>query len=183
MFCTKPSTTPQSPNFSEFDNNIKFYWSTSVYGDVSENIPEDAPKPRGKQVTLVHYFDANLMHDVLSGKAVTGCVHFANKTPIMWYSKKQATSETATYGSEFIAGRTCIEQIVDLRNTFRYLGVPINEISYVFGDNQSMIDIATFPYARLQKRHNILSFHFVRSMIAAGSVSYTHLTLPTIYSV
>ena len=85
------------------------------------------------------------MHDVLSGKAVTGCVHFANKTPIMWYSKKQATSETATYGSEFIAGRTCIEQIVDLRNTLRYLGVPINETCYVFGDNQSMIHSATFP--------------------------------------
>ena len=113
-------------------------------------------------MTLVHYFDANLMHDVLSGKAVTGCVHFANKTPIMWYSKKQATSETATYGSEFIAGRTRIEQIVDLRNTIRYLGVPINEISCVFGDNQSMIDSATFPYARLQKRHNILSFLFVK---------------------
>tara|TARA_B110000008_G_scaffold176311_1_gene175861 strand:- start:127 stop:1134 length:1008 start_codon:yes stop_codon:yes gene_type:complete len=166
----------QEPDFSEFDNKIKFDWSTSVYGDVSENIPEDAPEPRGKQVTLVHYFDANLMHDVLSGKAVTGCVHFANKTPIMWYSKKQATSETATYGSEFIAGRTCIEQIVDLRNTFRYLGVPINEISYVFGDNQSMIDSATFPYARLQKRHNILSFHFVRSMIAAGFIAMHHLT-------
>ena len=75
-------------------------------------------------MALIHYFDANLMHDVLTGKVVTGCIHFINKTPIMWYSKKQATTETATYGAEFCAGRTCIEQIVDLRNTLRYLGVP-----------------------------------------------------------
>ncbi len=65
------------------------------------------------------------MHDVLSGKLVTGAFHMANLTPIMWYSKKQATSETATYGAEFLATRTCMEQIVDLHYSFRYLGVPV----------------------------------------------------------
>ena len=34
-----------------------------------------------------------------------------------WYIKKQATVETATYGSEYVAARTCVEQIVDLCNT------------------------------------------------------------------
>jgi hypothetical protein len=38
-----------------------------------------------------------------------------------WYSKKQATVETATFGSEFIAERTTIDQMVDLRTTLRYL--------------------------------------------------------------
>ena len=71
-------------------------------------MPTDAPEALGKEVTLIHYFDANLMHDVLTGNAVTGCTHFINKTPIIWYSKKQATTETATYGAEFCAGRTCI---------------------------------------------------------------------------
>ena len=120
------------PEMSHFNNKLSFDWSKSIYGDHREDIPIDAPPPLGNRVTFTHYFDANLMHDLLSGKAVTGCVHLANKTPIMWHSKKQATSETATYGAEFIAGRTCIEQIIDLRNTFRYLGVPINEVSYVF---------------------------------------------------
>ena len=54
------------------------------------------------------------MHDVLSGKAVTGSMHFANQKPIMWYSKKQNTIETATYGVEFCSGRTCVEQVIDL---------------------------------------------------------------------
>ena len=31
----------------------------------------------------------------------------------------------ATYGSEFIAANTATEQIVNLRHTLRYLGVPI----------------------------------------------------------
>ena len=93
----------------------------------------------------------------------------------MWYSKKQATSETATYGAEFVSGRTCIEQIIDLRTSLRYLGIPINDISYAFGDNDAMINSASFPHARLHKRHNILTFHFVRSMISREFIALNHL--------
>ena len=50
-----------------------------------------------------------LLHDVLTGRSVTACLHFVNATPIDWFSKKQATVETATYGAEFVAARTCVE--------------------------------------------------------------------------
>ena len=91
-------------------------WS-SVYGEVQELLPEDAPPPLGKQATLTHYVDANLFHDALSGRTVTGILYMMNATPIDWYSKRQATVETATYGSKFVAAKICVEQIIDLRNT------------------------------------------------------------------
>ena len=94
---------------------------------------------------------------------------------MMWYSKKQATSETATYGAEFLAVRTCMEQIIDLRNLFRYLGVPICEHSYVWGDNESQVTSSIFPYARLNKCHNILSYHFARNMVAQGFINLSHI--------
>ena len=94
----------QQPDLSMFDTHKNQDWTDSVYGNHTEELPLHAPESLGHQVTLIHYFDANLMHDVLSGKAVTGCIHFINKTPIMWHSKKQATTETATYGAEFCAG-------------------------------------------------------------------------------
>ena len=99
-------------------------------------MPEDAPEPLGKHVTLTHYVDANLFHDALTGRSVTGILHMLTATPIDWYSKKQATVETATYGFEFVAACVCAEQIVDLQNTLRYLGVPIREQSYMFGHNK-----------------------------------------------
>ena len=43
------------------------------------------------------------MHDILTGRSVTAMLYLVNKTPLDWYSKKQATVETATYGSEFVA--------------------------------------------------------------------------------
>ena len=69
---------------SAFDNFTKLDWCRDVYEEFEEEIPQDAPMPYGKKVTLIHYFDANLMHDVLSEKSVTGCVQFANKTPICY---------------------------------------------------------------------------------------------------
>ena len=44
--------------------------------------------------------DATLNHCLATGKSLTGCLHFVNKTPVDWYSKKLATIETATYGSD-----------------------------------------------------------------------------------
>jgi hypothetical protein len=84
-----------------------------------------------------------------------------NKTVVDWYSKKQATVETATYGAEFVAARTAMEQIIDLRIELRYLGVEIKGSTMMFGDNESVVNSSSIPHARLHKRHNALSFHRV----------------------
>jgi hypothetical protein len=43
----------------------EYHWSSSVYGDVKEVVPTDIPEPKGKYVTLSHYFDTNLYHDMV----------------------------------------------------------------------------------------------------------------------
>jgi len=98
-----------------------------------------------------------------------------NQFPIDWFSKKQNTVETATYGSEFVAARTATDQIVDLRNSLRYLGVPIRDKSHMFGDNESVVNSSMQPHARLHKRHTALSFHRVREAIAARYAAFHHL--------
>lgn len=165
----------EAPDYSSLTFPIDD-WDRSVYGPFSETpIPDDVPTPLGRPVILSHYVDANLYHDWVSGKSVTGVLHFLNKTPIDWHTKKQATVETATYGSEFIAARTCIEQIIALRHSLRYLGVPIDPWSHMFGDNQSVVDSSMRIDAKLHKRHVALSFHFVRSVIASGMVKFYHI--------
>ena len=95
-----------------------------------------------------------------------------NHTPIDSYSKRQATVETATYGSEFIASITATEQIIDLWHTLRCLGVPIKTKSYLFGDNRSVGSSSTLPHSSLGKRHNILAYHRVREAIASKIIAY-----------
>jgi hypothetical protein len=136
---------------------------------------KDAPPPLGNFVVLSHFGNANMMHDLTTGRSMTGILHLLNKTPIDWFSKKQATVENATYSSEMVAMRNCVEHIIDLRATLRYLGVPIREKSFMFGDNESVVKSATQVHVKLHKRHNMLSFHFVREAVAARHVHITHI--------
>ena len=71
--------------------------------------------------------------------------------------------------------RTAVEQIIEHRNTLRYLGVPLISRSYLFGDNQSVVNGASLPHAKLNKRHNFLSFHRVREAMACGYLSFYHV--------
>ena len=73
------------PDYSGLKNH-KYDWARSVYGDVKESKPHNAPKPLGKHVILTCYKDANLYHDLTSGKAVSAVLHFINQTPVDWYA-------------------------------------------------------------------------------------------------
>ena len=68
------------------------------------------------------FFDANLMHDVVTGRSASGILEFINQTPIDWFSKRQGQVETATYGSEFMVARQATERMIDLRYTLRSFG-------------------------------------------------------------
>ena len=162
------------PDYSDLPVH-QYDWTTSVYGDPQEDIPDDVPEPLGSYVRITHFVDANLFHDYLTGRSVTGILDLLNGTPVDWFSKKQATVEMATYGSEFIAARTCVDRSIDLRWLLRYLGVPIRREAYMFGDNRSVVDSSTIPHSKLHKRHNQLSYHRVREAIASGIVRFYHI--------
>ena len=72
--------------------DLEYDW-TRIYGNVLEEIPKDAPEPLGKSVTTSTFLDANLLHDLITGRSVTAVLHFFNLTPGDWYSKRQATVE------------------------------------------------------------------------------------------
>ena len=148
----------EEPDFSSLKDQ-EYDWARSVYSGACEQIPHDIPKPLGKHVQTTHYVDANLHHDLATGKAVTAALHFLNQTRIDAYTKRQSTVETATYGSEFVAARTAVDQIIDICTTLRYIGVPIRDKSYMFGDNRSVVTSSTIPNSTISKRHHLAAYH------------------------
>jgi hypothetical protein len=164
----------QEPDYSDLP--VKEYdWEYTCYGGATEEIPTDLPPPLGKEVVTTSFVDANLYHDLISGRSVTGILHLLNKTPVDWFSKLQSTVETATFGSEGAAGRTCTEQVMALRGDLRYLGVSVKGSSMVFGDNELVVNSASIPHYRIKKRHNALSFHRIREAIAAKIIRFHHV--------
>jgi hypothetical protein len=164
----------EEPDYSQYPDQ-HFDWAQTVYEGATEELPKDAPEPLGKSVVLTTYVDANLYHDMVSGRALTAVLHLINKMPFDWYTKRQATCETATFSAEFIAAKTAVEQIHDIRTTLRYLGVPIKGKTYMFGDNKAVVTNSTLPYSQLNKRHNALSYHKTREAVASGMLGFYHV--------
>jgi hypothetical protein len=64
---------------------------------------------------------------------------------------------------------------IAIRYELHMLGALIDGPMWMFGDNKSMIDSASEPAGRLQKRHLILSWHHLREKAAMGIVVYVHI--------
>jgi hypothetical protein len=153
----------------------EYDWMYTVYGNVEESLPTDAFTSLGKLFKLTHGVDANLFRDMVTGRSVTGILEFVNQTPFHWYSRKQANIETTTYGCEFATAHTCAESDINLRTLLRFFGVPIYEETFIFGENDLVVNSSMTPHAKLHKRHNALSFHRVREAISAKIIGFYHI--------
>ena len=165
----------EMPDVSDYEFPERDWHDTPFY-DSKEEYPTNLPTPRGKLVLMTTFVDANLGHDKISGKSCTGILHFLNKTPFDWFSKKQGTVESATFGSENVAARTGLEQIKANKLALMHLGVPIHDTPILLGDNKSVVDANVQPKGKLHKRHLMLSYNFVREAIAAGALRFSHIS-------
>jgi hypothetical protein len=164
---------PGMPDLRALDASYPTYdWSTSVYGSRHEEFPMNMPEPLGGMMRIIMYVDANLYFDLISGRACTGILILLNQTPVDWYCKKQSTVATATFGSEFVAAKTAVEKAQDLKYTLRMFGIPVDYVTYMFGDNQAVVTQGTIPHSQLAKRHHAVAYHYVREAVANGSIKF-----------
>ena len=140
------------------------------YRDAKEEMPSHAPKPRGRSVRTTAFADSSHGGDRRTGKSITGYIIFINRAPIIWYSKKQNTVESSAFSSEFVALKTCVEQIMAIRFKLRMFGIPIDGTTSVLCDNESMVNNASKIESVLHKKHVAIAYHAVRWAVAAGVV-------------
>ena len=144
------------------------------YPGAREVIPPNAPEVRGRPMTMTCFVDADHAGCRVTRRSHTGILIMLNRAPIMWYSKRQNTVETSTFGSEFIALKTAVEMIEGLRYKLRMMGIEVEGSTNVFCDNESVVKNTTRPESTLKKKHNAISYHRVREAQAAGIVRIAH---------
>ena len=127
-------------------------WQDTIYSPISEELPMNAPPPHGKPVHHTCFFDANLMHDLITGHSATSLLHMLNQTQGAWTSTRQHQVKTATYGSEFMATHQAVEQVINICYTLHMFGGP----AWVLGDNQAIINRMTIPHSSLSN----IGMHF-----------------------
>ena len=139
-----------------------------LYPDATEELSPNAPEPRGLPVQLNAFVDADHAGDKITRRSHTGILIYANMAPITWYSKKQTSIETSTFGSEFVALKTAAEMIISLRYKLRMFGVPLEGPANVMCDNESVYNSVSRVDSRLKKKSNSICYHKVRECVAAG---------------
>jgi len=75
------------------------------YPDAKESIPMNAPEPHGQSVKMMTFVDADHRGCKLTRHSHSGVLIFVNRAPIIWFSKRQMTVESSTFGSESIVMR------------------------------------------------------------------------------
>ena len=98
----------------------------------------------------------------------TGFLAYCNNALAYWHSKKQASIEASSFGSEFMAMKHGTEYVRGLRYKLRMTGIPIDDFpTFIYADNKSVIVNSSVPESTLKKKSNSIAYNFVREGCAA----------------
>jgi hypothetical protein len=144
---------------------IKTDWK-SMYGDVKEMIPSDAPVPRGNEVDLRLFVDSDHAGEQFTRRSRTGFVIYLSMVPIVWFSKHQPTVYSSVFGAEFVAMKNGIETCRGLRYKLIMMGVALSGPTFVYGDNIYVVHNTQRPESVLKKKSNSICYHAIRESAA-----------------
>jgi hypothetical protein len=161
----------ENPGFSGASEMLDYDYSEEFkeqYPDACEEIDAKLPEALIDEMAITVFVDSDHAHDKITRRSITGIIMFVGRTPVYYSSKRQGSIETSTYGAEFCAMKTCMEELIALRYMLRCLGVKVEHASLVCGDNMGVIQNVTLKDSLLKKKHVAISYHKSRECVAAG---------------
>ncbi len=166
---------PEAPDLDR-SGIVKANWM-DFYPDACEQKSPRAPKPRGRPVRMNCFVDGNHAGNLVTRRSHTGIIIYVQNEPIIWYSKRQNTVESSSFGSEFVALRIARDLVVILRYKLRSFGIPIegphddpDGPTLVHCDNNGVVKNTTMPESTLSKKHVSINYHAVQEAVAAGII-------------
>ena len=100
----------KEPDYSHLPKQ-EYEWIRTVYRNVKEEIPKDIPKPLGKRVITTTFLDANLLHEIVTGKVSHSCISLCHHHP-----NRLVFKETSHCGNSTIWFRVSMSQNSDRPN-------------------------------------------------------------------
>jgi hypothetical protein len=122
------------------------------YPGAVEKLPHGMPIPLGKPIQMNMFCDASHASDLVTRLSTTGFLLYLCGTPVVWYSKRQNTVESSTFGSDFVALRIATEKVEALCTKLLQFGVPLDGPSNAFVDSKSVVTQSIKPESTLTKK-------------------------------
>ena len=141
-------------------------WSHTIYVEFTEAIPPNAPLACGRGTRITAWLESDHAGESLTRWSRTGYLIFTNGSPIYWFFKKIPSIETSTFGYELCAMKQATEYVHGLLYKLRMMGLPCDETTYIYRDNQSVLANNSSPAYQLKNRSNLIDYHFFHEGVA-----------------
>ena len=79
------------------------------------------------------------------------------------------------FGTKFSTLRHGIENLHGICYKLRMMDIPVNNPSYVYGDNMSVVTNVSRPELMLKKKSNSICYHAVCEAVAMGEALVAHI--------
>jgi hypothetical protein len=142
------------------------------YPDACDEWDPKWPEPKGDPVNITIFVDADHATNQEDRRSITGIIIFVGMTPVRWFSKRQGSIETSTYGAELVAVKTAVEEATAMLHTLRSIGVNCPNPVRILVDNEGAFKSASIPGSVLKKRHSSIAYNKARESVAAGMVDF-----------
>jgi hypothetical protein len=143
---------------------------TQFYPRAAEAIPLNIPIPKGKSVVVTCFCDADHTGCLVTRRSHSGKLIYINGSLVSWYSNRQNTIESSTFGSQFVAMRISVKQVEALRYKLRMMGIPVDGPANVYCDNESVCKNCSAPESTFKKKHNAIAYHRTREAQASRTI-------------
>ena len=117
---------PSDPVIEESNFTLQD-WSSSKFGHVQghEEKPPNMLETRGLGYTMRSKVNADHAADMVTRTSRNGFLVDINSALVYWWSMKQTTVKSSSFGSEFITIKQCCEYIQGLQYNLRMMGYPL----------------------------------------------------------
>jgi hypothetical protein len=78
--------------------------------------------------------------------------------------------ESLTFGSEFIALKQAIDLMEVLHYKLRMMGIPFDDSTTIYCNNEVVVKNTTVPESTLKKKHNAICYNRACEALAAGHI-------------
>lgn len=124
----------------------------------------------GQSLNLHAFTDSDWASDKDTRRSTSGGIVMMAGGPVNWISKLQPIVAVSSMEAEYIACFFVLQDVVWIRQLLKDLGLGRTQPTLVHIDNRSARQLAENPVHHQRSKHIDIKFHWIRDMVAAGTV-------------
>eukprot|EP00253_Pinus_taeda_P033833 PITA_33833 len=131
--------------------------------------------PRGKDLTLHAYTDAEWAGRMDDRKSTSGGAFFMGSRLVSWFSKKQSSISLSTAEAEYVSVASCCTQLLWMMQTLQDFQITCTPPISIFYDNTSAISISKNIVMHSKTKHIPIKYHFLGGQVLEQKVKLEYV--------